>query len=60
MKYYLIGEFSNKIGKSIQTVRNWDKNGFLKPYHVTQGNRTPKILYCNTMAYYQNPHIEKN
>lgn len=37
MKYYSIGEFSNKIGKSIQTIRNWDKNGFLKPSHVTQG-----------------------
>ncbi|EOU1940540.1 IS607 family transposase, partial [Clostridium perfringens] len=27
MKYYSIGEFANKIGKTVQTLRNWDKNG---------------------------------
>lgn len=37
MKYYSIGEFANKIGKSIQTLRNWDKKNILKPSHVTQG-----------------------
>lgn len=37
MKYYTIGEFSNKIGKTVQTVRNWDKNGYLKPHHVSEG-----------------------
>ena len=26
MKYYSIGEFADKIGKTIQTLRNWDKN----------------------------------
>lgn len=36
MKYYSIGEFSNKIGKTIQTLRNWDKNGTLKPAHITK------------------------
>lgn len=35
MKYYSIGEFANKIGKIVQTLRNWDKNGTLKPSHVT-------------------------
>ena len=25
MKYYSIGEFADKIGKTIQTLRNWDK-----------------------------------
>ncbi|MDK0536025.1 MerR family transcriptional regulator, partial [Clostridium perfringens] len=29
MKYYSIGEFANKIGKTVQTLRNWDKNGSL-------------------------------
>ena len=24
MKYYSIGEFADKIGKTIQTLRNWD------------------------------------
>lgn len=37
MKYYSIGEFSNRIGKTIQTLRNWDKKNILKPSHVTQG-----------------------
>lgn len=35
MKYYSIGKFSKEIGKTIQTLRNWDKNGTLKPAHVT-------------------------
>jgi len=37
MKYYSIGEFAEKIGKTIQTLRNWDKNGSLKPSHITDG-----------------------
>jgi predicted site-specific integrase-resolvase len=37
MKYYSIGEFAGKIGKSIQTLRNWDKNGSFKPSHITYG-----------------------
>lgn len=36
MKYYSIGEFANKIGKTVQTLRNWDKNGSLKPHHITE------------------------
>lgn len=37
MKYHSIGEFANKIGKTVQTLRNWDKNGTLKPSHITSG-----------------------
>ena len=37
MKYYSIGEFANQIGKTIQTLRNWDKKGILKPAYVTKG-----------------------
>jgi predicted site-specific integrase-resolvase len=37
MTYYSIGEFSKEIGKTIQTLRNWDKNGTLKPSHITDG-----------------------
>lgn len=37
MKYYSIGEFANKIGKTVQTLRNWDKKGTLKPHHITEG-----------------------
>ena len=35
MKYYSIGQFAKEIGKTIQTLRNWDKNDTLKPAHVT-------------------------
>ena len=45
MKYYSIGEFANKIGKTVQTLRNWDKNGTLKPSHITSGG---KILFSRT------------
>ncbi len=31
----MIGEFSKLIGKTPQTLRNWDKEGILKPHHVT-------------------------
>ena len=37
MKYYSIGEFANKIGKTVQTLRNWDNKGTLKPHHITAG-----------------------
>ena len=37
MKYYSIGEFAKLIGKTIQTLRNWDSKGVLKPHHVTSG-----------------------
>ena len=30
MKYYSIGEFTNRIGKNIQTLRNWDKKKMIK------------------------------
>jgi predicted site-specific integrase-resolvase len=34
MKYYSIGEFAKLIGKSQQTLRNWDKKDVLKPAYV--------------------------
>ena len=37
MKYYSIGKFAEKIGKTVQTLRNWDKNGSFKPSHTTDG-----------------------
>ena len=36
MKYYSIGEFSELIGKTPQTLRNGDKKDILKPHHVTE------------------------
>lgn len=34
MKFYSIGEFSKLIGKTTQTLRNWDKEDILKPHHI--------------------------
>lgn len=34
MKYYSIGKFSKLIGKTTQTLRDWDKKGVLKLHHV--------------------------
>jgi putative resolvase len=34
MKYYSIGEFAKLIGKTTQTLRNWDKKNMLTPHHV--------------------------
>lgn len=36
-KHYSIGEFAELIGKTKQTLRNWDKNNTLKPTFVTKG-----------------------
>ena len=36
MKYYSIGQFAQLIGKTEQTLRNWDKKSVLKPHHVTE------------------------
>jgi len=34
---YTIGQFSKKIGKTIPTLRNWDKNNIFKPAYKTAG-----------------------
>ncbi|PEZ13611.1 IS607 family transposase, partial [Bacillus thuringiensis] len=31
MKHYSIDEFANLIGKTTQTLRNWDKQHVFKP-----------------------------
>ena len=36
-KHYSIGEFAELIGKTKQTLRNWDMNNVLKPAFVTDG-----------------------
>lgn len=35
--FYKIGEFSEKSGLSVTTLRRWDKEGKLKPAKVTDG-----------------------
>ena len=58
MKDYLsIGEFSKKIGKSTQTLRRWDDNGYLKSdhkspsgkryYHYTKLNEYLNLIQSN-------------
>jgi predicted site-specific integrase-resolvase len=37
VKYYSIGEFSELIGKTSQTVRDWHKKGSFVPQHITEG-----------------------
>jgi putative transposase len=37
LKYYSIHEFSKLIGRTPQTLRNWDKSGKLKPNHTGSG-----------------------
>ena len=34
---YSIGEFAEKIGVTVQTIRDWDKKNRLKPSHVSSG-----------------------
>jgi putative resolvase len=31
---YSIGEFATKVGRTIQTIRNWDRTDILKPVHI--------------------------
>lgn len=33
--YLKIGQFANRIGVTPATVRNWDKEGILKPHHIS-------------------------
>lgn len=36
LNYYSIGQFAKEIGKTTKTLRNWDKEGKLKPARVEQ------------------------
>lgn len=48
MKYYAIGEFAELIGKTKQTLRNWDNNGTFKPHHVAEsGHRYYSVEQAN-------------
>ncbi len=38
-KYMSISEFAEEVGVSAATLRNWEKNGKLKPHHRTAGNQ---------------------
>ncbi|MBE3564007.1 MAG: IS607 family transposase [Hydrogenibacillus schlegelii] len=47
MKLYSIGEFARLLGVSISTLRNWDKQGKLKPLRTPTGKRryTEEMLF---------------
>lgn len=34
-----IGNFAKQIGVTVQTLRNWDNKGILKPFKVINGVR---------------------
>lgn len=34
MKFYTVTEFRKICGVTLQTLRNWDKSGYLKPHHT--------------------------
>lgn len=36
-KLYRIQEFADEIGVHAQTLRNWDKRGWLSPNHISPG-----------------------
>lgn len=73
MRYYKIGEFAKLIGRSPQTLRNWDKNGILKPAILTEDgrklyskeqldsflNQNNKLIigYCRVNAYNQSDEL---
>lgn len=38
-EYYRIGEFAQLIGKSSQTLRNWNRSGILKPAMINENGR---------------------
>ena len=49
MEYYTINKFSKMVGKTAQTLRNWDKSGHLKPHHTS----------TNGYRYYSEEQINK-
>ena len=56
-KLLSIGQASKALGVTIQTLRNWDKKGLLKPDDMTKGGERKNIkkiikLYNNIFLYY--------
>lgn len=55
-KYLSIGEFAKEIGKSVQTLRRWDENNFLKCDHKSPSGK--RFYRYEQINEYLN-HIEK-
>ena len=56
-KLLSIGQASKALGVTIQTLRNWDKKGLLKPDDMTKGGERKNIkkiikLYNNIFLYH--------
>jgi DNA-binding transcriptional MerR regulator len=54
---YSIKEFSTLIGVTTTTLRNWDKNGKLKPIVLPSGHRRYTEKHLNQIL---NNEISKN
>lgn len=57
--YLKIGEFAKELGVSIQTLRNWDKAGTLKPEIVTTGGTRYYSKYQLTEYLSRTLNVEK-
>lgn len=66
MKYYSIGQFAKLIGKSTQTLRNWYREGTLKPHHIAESSyryysqeqlNKKTIAYCRVSTHKQEDDI---
>ena len=55
-KYYSIHEFSKILGVSAQTLRNWDRNGKLRPHHTSSNG----YRYYSREQLNQVMHIKSN
>lgn len=60
MKLYSIGNFAKEINKTVQTLRNWDKDNKLKPYFVSpSGHRYYSQEQLNHLLGLQYPKDKK-
>lgn len=59
MKFYNISEFAKRIGKSASSLRNWDKNGTLKPSYISPGGHR---MYSEKQAceFLGLPYVSEN
>ena len=55
-EYYSIHEFSKILGVSAQTLRNWDRNGKLRPHHTSSNG----YRYYSREQLNQVMHIKSN
>lgn len=56
---YSIGKFAEKLGVTIQTLRNWDKEGKLSPIKLDSGHRRYTEEYLLKALNYNRPEFQK-